>query len=288
MVINCNIKYNIQKFNEELILYVGQLNKKSNFSCENCKKIFTELKNLKYHLDKKVCYKIKEYKCEKCNKIFEQKKGYQYHIKNNVCENKVNIQTNTNLVNNISNVSNTANNTQNIGTQININVGATKDLQEVVELLPFRNASYKISPKKYLEYASNPEQAIKKFVKDQHFNPDMPERMNLLNTNRRDNRVQLFDFDDDFICRWLTRDKSKICELLVDRAVNTLFFAKDNLARAGIKLDSTKEADIKQIIKKIENDENFKKKYIDLVADLTYDYKDIIKSTLKELNLLEN
>ncbi len=28
------------------------------------------------------------------------------------------------------------------------------------------------------------------------------------------------------------------------------FFAKDNLARAGIKLDSTKEADIKQIIKK--------------------------------------
>ncbi len=66
------------------------------------------------------------------------------------------------------------------------------------------------------------------------------------------------------------------------------FFAKDNLARAGIKLDSTKEADIKQIINKIENDEHFKKKYIDLVADLTYDYKDIIKSTLKELNLLEN
>ena len=61
-------------------------------------------------------------------------------------------------------------------------MGSSEDLKQVVELLPFRNASYKITPKKYLEYASNPEQAIKKFVKDQHFNTAKPERMNLLNT----------------------------------------------------------------------------------------------------------
>lgn len=265
--------------------------------CEHCKKILSSNLNYIKHIKSGIC-KEKIFSCEKCSKVFQKKQKLQYHIEHDVCgkndlvtsieSNNLNVVNNISNTSNTSNVSNTANNTQNIGTQININVGSTKDLQEVVELLPFRNASYKISPKKYLEYASNPEQAIKKFVKDQHFNPDIPERMNILNTNRRDNRVQLFDFDDDFICRWLTRDKSKICELLVDRAVNTLFFAKDNLARAGIKLDSTKEADIKQIIKKIENDEQFKKKYIDLVADLTYDYKDIIKSTLKELDLLEN
>ncbi len=275
-------------------LNIKDLNIKSTLQknqCENCKKILSSSANFKKHIKSGICIE-KIFSCNKCNKIFQKKQKLQYHVEHNVCgENSLEILKNLtqpNVVNNISNVSNTANNTQNIGTQININVGSTKNLQEVVELLPFRNVSYKISPKKYLEYASNPEQAIKKFVKDQHFNPDIPERMNILNTNRRDNRVQLFDFDDDFICRWLTRDKSKICELLVDRAVNTLFFAKDNLARAGIKLDSTKEADIKQIIKKIENDEQFKKKYIDLVADLTYDYKDIIKSTLKELDLLEN
>ena len=79
-------------------------------------------------------------------------------------------------------------------------------------MLPFRDVSYKIPTKKYLEYVNNPDQAIKQFVKDYHLNPNKPERMNVLNTNRRDNRVQLFDFDEDFICRWQTKDKSKVLE----------------------------------------------------------------------------
>ncbi len=293
MVINCNIKYNIHKFNEELNLYTGQINKKRNFACNNCKKIFTEFKNLKYHLDKKVCHKIKEYKCEKCNKVFEQKKGYQYHVKNNVCENKVNIQPNSNLVNNISNVgntsnvsnvSNTANNTQNIGTQININVNAnsTEDLKKVVDLLPFRETGYKVSTEKYLEYASNPAQAIKQFIKEHHFNPDKPERLNILNTNRRDNRVQLFDYDDDFICRWQTKDKSKIIELLYDRGMNHLFFAKMMLDGAGVKLDAKKEKKLKEQIKEYEN-EKVKKKCLDMISDMTYDYRELVESNKKNI-----
>jgi hypothetical protein len=71
----------------------------------------------------------------------------------------------------------------------------------------------------------------------------------ILNTNRRDNRVQLFDFDDNFVCRWLTRDKSKICELLYDRGVNNLFFAKIMLSAAGVKLDPTKETELNAKIK---------------------------------------
>jgi hypothetical protein len=157
-------------------------------------------------------------------------------------------------------------------------------------MLPFRNASYNIPAEKYLEYANNPEQAIKKFIKDYHFNPDKPERMNILNTNRRDNRVQLFDFDDDFVCRWLTAKKSIICELLYDRGVNNLFFAKANLSRAGIKLDPKKEAHLNEKIKEYGSNDETKKKYIDMISDLTYDYRDVVETNKKKQtkHLIEN
>ena len=81
--------------------------------------------------------------------------------------------------------------------------------------------------------------------------------MNIINTNRRDNHVQLFDYDEDFICRWQTKDKNKIIELLYDRGMNYLFFAKmmldcaEQICKAylnffgGIKLDSKKEIKLK-------------------------------------------
>jgi hypothetical protein len=135
-----------------------------------------------------------------------------------------------------------------------------------------------------LEYANNPDQAIKQFVKDYHLNPDKPERQNILNTNRRDNRVQLFDFDEDFICRWQTKDKSKVLELLCDRGVNALFFAKTMLAAAGIKLDPKKEIELNAKIKEYETSDKVKKKYVDMIGDLTYDYRDMVESNKKKID----
>ena len=158
-------------------------------------------------------------------------------------------------------------------------------------MIPFRDVSYKISTKKYLEYANNPEQAIRKFVKDEHLNPNKPERMNVLNTNPRSNRVQLFDFDEDFICRWQTKDKNDISELLFDRGVNALFFAKTMLAAAGIKLEPKKEIQLNAKIKEYENDEKLKKKYIDMISDLTYDYREMVginKKLIDGENLIKN
>jgi hypothetical protein len=134
-----------------------------------------------------------------------------------------------------------------------------------------------------------PDQAIKKFVKDYHLNPNRPDRMNVLNTNRRDNRIQLFDFDDDFVCRWLTRDKSTICELLYDRGVNNLFFAKIMLSAAGIKLDPTKETELNNKIKEYESNDATKKKFIDMISDLTYDYRNLVEDNKKKCsNLIKN
>ena len=154
-------------------------------------------------------------------------------------------------------------------------------------MVPFRDVSYKIPTKKYLEYANNPDQAVKQFVKDYHLNPNKPERMNVLNTNRRDNRVQLFDFDEDFICRWQTKDKSKVLELLCDRGVNALFFAKTMLAAAGIKLDPKKETALNAKIKEYESSDKIKKHYVDMIGDLTYDYRDVVESNKKKIDKTE-
>jgi len=279
------------------------LNLKSIYKCKECKKEFGSKFALYYHVKKEVCKKDKNYQCEKCKKIFAEKKNLQYHINNSVCNkesknitnirNQQNVQ---NLVNNIANTSN-INNQQNIQTQnntnnnIQINVNANEP-RKSVEMLPFRDASYKISTKKYLEYANNPEQAIRKFVKDEHLNPNKPERMNVLNTNPRSNRVQLFDYDEDFVCRWQTKDKNDISELLFDRGVNILFFAKIMLASAGVKLDPKKETKLNARIKEYENDEKLKKKYIDMISDLTYDYREMVGTNKKlidqENQLLKN
>jgi hypothetical protein len=113
--------------------------------------------------------------------------------------------------------------------------------------------------------------------------------MNILNTNPRSNRIQLFDFDEDFICRWQTKNKTDIAELLYDRGVNILFFAKTMLSAAGIKLDPRKETQLNAKIRDYESDEKLKKKYIDMITDLTYDYRDMVELNKKKYdNLIKN
>lgn len=301
---------NINKTNllDELKIYKLQ----KQFKCDKCNIIFKSKQNLNYHLTHAVCSKIKDktqdFECELCGKTFAEKRNLQYHIERSVCNkeannninNTINNMSNTSNVSNTSNISNVSNisnnnsnvaNQQNIQTQnnntnnnIQINVNANESRKPPIEMIPFRNVSYKISTKKYLEYANNPEQAIRKFVKDEHLNPDKPERMNVLNTNPRSNRVQLFDFDEDFVCRWQTKDKNDISELLFDRGVNILFFAKIMLSAAGIKLDPKKETKLNAKIKEYESDTKLKKKYVDMISDLTYDYREIVGTNKKSID----
>jgi len=311
MEINCPICGDFHDFKRLLIcdyLFTNVINKRLNpiqiednyiinnsitlnkqYKCFNCDKVLSSKQNLDNHLLNGVCTKFNNFKCMNCNKIFTTKQRLNYHISNNVCEELENKDSNLNKQNpknkNINN-GNIHNGNQNIQTNIgtlNINLNAnTNQIQDMAEMLPFRDASYKIPTKKYLEYVNNPDQAIKQFVKDYHLNPNKPERQNILNTNRRDNRVQLFDFDEDFICRWQTKDKSKVLELLCDRGVNALFFAKTMLSAAGIKLDPTKETELNAKIKEYESSDKVKKKYIDMIGDLTYDYRDMVETNKKK------
>ena len=302
-LLNCDIVLTtiLKKYKKiKISKYFGELNKISNFSknsknkkhkCEFCKRTLSSSANYKKHIASNICKKMSlENKCDHCETIFTSKQSLSYHLTHNVCglinnkdiTNTINPETNIintnniNTTNNLNNSNNTANNIQN-NIQINVN-------PDSIEMVPFRDVRYKISTKKYLEYANNPDQAIKQFVKDYHLNPEKPERMNVLNTNRRDNRVQLFDFDEDFICRWQTKDKSKVLELLCDRGVNALFFAKTMLAAAGIKLDPNKETALNAKIKEYESSDKVKKRYVDMIGDLTYDYRDMVESNKKKID----
>jgi hypothetical protein len=282
------IKDKINKISDKITL---------KFKCENCGKKLSSKSNYNNHIQSNICKRSYIFKCKLCETIFKCKQNLNKHIVKNICRNTNQINTpicipNTTKIINNNNSTNTTNNmtnsqnTTNIGTlnnniQINVNTNSTEDLQKVVNLLPFRETGYKVSTEKYLEYANNPEHAIKQFIKEYHFNPDKPERMNILNTNRRDNRVQLFDYDDDFICRWQTKDKSKIIELLYDRGMNHLFFAKMMLDGAGVKLDPKKEKKLKEKIKEYEDDK-VKKQCLDMISDMTYDYRDMIENNKKK------
>jgi len=289
MVSNCYKLYNTEIISKIPQIYENKKSKNKKYKCDYCDKILSSGNNYKKHVANNVCQKIKQIiKCLDCNKFFTDTRSLEYHKNNNVCKNDTEkVLTNLPLTTNntTNNMSNSQNTTNNIGTlnnnnNIQINVNSSDDLKKAVELLPFRETGYKVTTEKYLEYASNPDQAIKQFIKEHHLNPDKPERMNILNTNRRDNRVQLFDYDEDFICRWQTKDKSKIIELLYDRGMNHLFFAKMMLDCAGVKLDTKKETKLKEKIKEYENDK-VKKQCLDMISDMTYDYREIVETNKK-------
>jgi hypothetical protein len=301
--LNINVKLYLEELNKKLYKKNKSNNRNKKYECKKCSVILSSYKNYINHLQNNICEK-KIKKCKHCKKNFVNNRNLNYHIENNVCRNYCDNTTNQTNQTNTANTTNIAGNLNNIGTlnnnigtlnnninnNIQINVSSTEDLKKVVEILPFRETGYKVTTEKYLEYASNPDQAIKQFIKEHHFNPEKPERMNILNTNRRDNRVQLFDYDEDFICRWQTKDKGKIMELLYDRGMNHLFFAKMMLDCAGVKLDPNKENKLKEKIKEYEDDK-VKKQCLDMIADMTYDYREMIeinkKSIEKQQKLLD-
>jgi len=272
-------KIKISNYMEEL----KNIKNYERYKCDVCEKVFTVKHNYLYHIEKEVCKRKIFFKCDKCGKKFTEKKNLTYHQNKSVCKknNIINIINNTQNTQNTQNIGNQTINTQNIF----IAVANSSDLKKVVDLIPFRNATYNITPEKYLEYANNPEQAIKKFIKDQHFNPNKPERMNILNTNARSNRVQIFDRDDDNICRWMTKDKATVSELLYDRGVNHLFVAKDIIEANGMYLDPRKEINLKEKINEYETDPKIKKQYIGMISDLSYDYHNMIEENRKVSSL---
>jgi hypothetical protein len=296
-LLKCNDKYSNR--NNKLLhyftkIYIEEINniknyknceEKKYYNCELCNKIIINKQNYESHIKNKICQrKKKEFKCTTCEKIFKEKRSLIYHNQKNVCSNKNNITNKNNIINKINNTNNNVNNIQN--NTININVGNISDIEKVIEMLPFKNVKYNITPQKYLEYAKYPERAIKSFVKDEHFNSKKPERMNILNSNSRSNKMQILDHDDNDEIRWLLKSKKDVCDLLYDRGINHLYVAKNILNSNGIFLDTKTEKRLNEKINEYETDNKSRKEQIDIISDLTYNYRDVVQNNQKNTKLL--
>jgi hypothetical protein len=56
------------------------------------------------------------------------------------------------------------------------------------------------------------------------------------------------------------------------------------LAAAGIKLDPKKETALNAKIKEYESSDKVKKRYVDMIGDLTYDYRDMVETNKKKID----
>ena len=274
------------------------------FNCIKCNKIFTTFASLKYHINKKVCTKEKINKCENCNKIFGLSKNLKYHINNNVCKKETlynpNIQINNQNINNenidnkntdniqntINNITNNNNNTINNITNNNIiiTVNNIEELKKIKELIPFQNTKYDSTDNKLFEYLQNPNNAIQKIITDTHFNEEKPENMNILNTNRKDNRLKIYDYDHDNEVKWITREKDDICEILYYKCVNEVSKIPKNMKQNKMRIDPLKEFALNSKVAEYYNDRKTIKRYTKIVADTTYDNNKIASDNIKKMN----
>lgn len=53
--------------------------------CPHCKKTFTHINGLKYHMSQNVCLKCNAKQCSHCRHQFTDKRRLQYHIDHNIC-----------------------------------------------------------------------------------------------------------------------------------------------------------------------------------------------------------
>lgn len=268
-------------------------------TCVTCNKYFSRKSNYDYHIKNQVCRKK-----DLLDIIYQTDSDSLQQTQNNVTQlvqpipiQQITNNTTNNITNNTDNsTKNTTNtaNTTNIQTQNNNNqqniiiaVSGKKDIEEVCKqvskLIPFRYTKYKPSVQDLISYFNNPNKAIQHIIINEHFNPDKPEQMNIHNTNCRSNRMQVFDEDENGSERWITRDKTDVCDDLYEKSVNEMFFAKHNLKLKGYRTSSEKEKNMNDKIHQLETNKKIRKEYMNKISDITWDYKDVVQTNKRNL-----
>ena len=112
------------------------------------------------------------------------------------------------------------------------------------------------------------------------------EYMNILNTNRKDSSLKIYDYDHDNKVKWITRDKDDICEILYCKCVNEVSNVPKIMKTKNMRIDPLKEFALNSKIMEYYNDRKTIKRYHKIVADTTYDHNKIALNNIKKNNKL--
>jgi len=137
------------------------------------------------------------------------------------------------------------------------------------------------------ECLAKPYIAIETVINDIHFNIDNPQNMNIINSNRRDNTVKVYDYDFKNELGWITQNKNAACELLHHKTVNILSKIPNKLKKNNIKIDSQKEFNLNKHIANLEYDKETIKESIKKINNITYDKHKIALIYKKNNNLIK-
>ena len=76
-----------------------------------------------------------------------------------------------------------------------------------------------------------------------------------------------------------------VCEDIYEKSVNELYFAKNKLEKNGIIVDQQKQKRMNEKINELETDDKIRKEYINKIADITWDGRNIVNSNKKNILL---
>jgi len=161
----------------------SKLLKNTHFSCIGCDKQFIRKYNLERHM--KSCKKKSDEMCEMKTQI-EQFKEREERLMDQI----------ELLLTKVGNNYTTINNTNTNNIQLN-NYGS-EDLTHITDAL-----------KTYL--LRIPFGAIQRLIEKIHFNKEKPENINLMITNKRDNKISVYEDG-----KWVYRNKKKTIQRLID------------------------------------------------------------------------
>ena len=156
----------------------------SNLQCTYCQRNYTRVDNLNRHI--KTC-KMKTKHNETQSNLIEQMKEREERLMKQI----------ELLLTKVGNNYTTINNT-NTNNNIQLNNYGSEDLSHITDAL-----------KTYL--IKHPFGAIQQLIEKIHFNRDKPENINLMITNKRDNKISVYEDG-----KWVYRNKKKTIQRLID------------------------------------------------------------------------
>ncbi len=193
----------------------------SEFSCSICNYTSKIKRNVERHLTKKtkcgegigtIIESSIEIKCEFCNKQYSSIISHMYHIKNTCSMKDVKIKEKLELANQKIKELEIENKIlkENPKTVINNN-----SINNTIILVNGYNDTSleKLSDKHYLRALNKMILSVPTFIKDVHFNPNMPENQNIYISNMRNGYVMVYNSDTK---NWDARPKGE----MIDRLIN--------------------------------------------------------------------